>query len=59
MASDEKSGAEIDKFDFVLQEAGEFGKYQIGQFVLMIIPIVFSASYAVDFIVSSSIDDYR
>lgn len=59
MASDAKMGDEVDKIDIVLQDAGEFGKYQIVQLLLMAVPIVLSASYAVDFIVSSSIDDYR
>lgn len=45
--------------DYVLSDVGEFGKFQIGQFILMILPIVFSATYAVEFIVTSSTDDYR
>lgn len=59
MTGDEKTGEDVDKIDLVLQEAGEFGKFQIVHFLLMVVPIVLSASYAVDFIVSSSIDDYR
>lgn len=45
--------------DYVLSDVGEFGKFQIGQFILMILPIVLSATYAVEFIVTSSTDDYR
>lgn len=59
MTAEEKSDVDVDKIDFVLKEAGEFGKFQIAHYLLMVMPIVLSASYAVDFIVSSSIDDYR
>lgn len=45
--------------DYVLIDVGEFGKYQILHFILMVLPIVLSATYAVEFIVSSSTDDYR
>lgn len=45
--------------DIVLNDVGEFGKYQIVQCILMILPIVLSATYAVEFIVTSSTDDYR
>lgn len=45
--------------DLVLQDVGEFGKYQILQCILMILPIIYSATYAVEFIVTSSTDDYR
>lgn len=45
--------------DYVLNDVGEFGKYQIVHFILMILPIVLSATYAVEFIVTSSTDDYR
>lgn len=48
-----------DGIDFVLEDVGEFGKYQIGHIILMILPIVLSATYAVEFIVTSSTDDYR
>lgn len=45
--------------DYVLSDVGEFGKYQIFQCILMILPIILSATYAVEFIVTSSTDDYR
>lgn len=45
--------------DYVLSDVGEFGKYQIFQWILMILPIVLSATYAVEFIVTSATDDYR
>lgn len=48
-----------DDLDYVLSDVGEFGKYQIGHFILMILPIVLSATYAVEFIVTASTDDYR
>lgn len=45
--------------DYVLNDVGEFGPNQIGHFILMILPIVLSATYAVEFIVTASTDDYR
>lgn len=48
-----------DDLDKVLCDVGEFGVYQIGHFILMILPIVLSAMYAVEFIVTASTDDYR
>lgn len=49
----------LNDLDHVLSDVGEFGKYQIGHFILMILPIVLSATYAVEFIVTSATDDYR
>lgn len=45
--------------DYVLSDVGEFGKHQIGHFILMIFPIILCAIYGVEFIVTSSTDDYR
>lgn len=45
--------------DYVLSDVGEFGIYQIGQCIAMILPIVLSSTYAVDYIVTSSVDEYR
>ncbi|XP_055315112.1 organic cation transporter protein-like [Sitodiplosis mosellana] len=45
--------------DYVLSDVGEFGIYQIGQCIAMVLPIILSATYAVEFIVTSSTDDYR
>lgn len=59
---DEKKADDADPsndLDYVLSDVGEFGKYQIGQCILMILPIILSATYAVEFIVTSSTDDYR
>lgn len=50
---------DTDDIDYVLENAGEFGKHQIRHFILMILPIVLSATFAVEFIVTSSTDDYR
>lgn len=55
---DNKPG-EDDDLDYVLIDVGEFGKHQIIHFVLMILPIVLASTYAVEFIVTSSTDDYR
>lgn len=51
--------SDADDIDYVLENIGEFGKHQIGHFILMILPIVLSATFAVEFIVTSSTDDYR
>lgn len=47
------------ELDYMLSDVGEFGKRQIIHCILMILPIVLSATHAVEFIVTSSTDDYR
>lgn len=59
MSNDTETDKDADDIDFVLENAGEFGKYQIGHFILMILPIVLSATLGAEFIVTSSTDDYR
>lgn len=60
MSEKEGSNSNISNdLDYVLCNVGEFGKFQIVHFILMIIPIVFSATYAVEFIVTTATDDYR
>lgn len=56
---DKQEKGEKDDLDFVLNEVGEFGRHQIFHYILMILPIVLSATYSVDFIVTSATDDYR
>lgn len=48
-----------DDLDLVFKEVGEFNPYQIWKFVLLFIPIVLSAVYAINFIVTASNLDYR
>lgn len=48
-----------DDLDIVLAEVGEFGKWQIFHFFLLTIPIILSAIYTVDYIVTTSTLDYR
>lgn len=54
-----ESNNDKNDIDYILEDVGEFSKYQIGHFILMILPIVLSASYAVEFIVTGSTDEYR
>lgn len=59
---EDKNSSEPDiqnDFDYVISDVGESGIHQIGHFILMILPVVLSATYAVEFIVTSSTDDYR
>lgn len=59
---EQKKTIEIDTqndLDYVLSDVGEFGIRQVGHFILMILPVILSATYAVEFIVTSSTDDYR
>lgn len=60
-SNSDKSGKsdENDNLDYVLSDVGEFGKHQIMHFFLMVLPIVLASTYAVEFIVMSSTDDYR
>lgn len=48
-----------DDLDYVLNEVGEFRMHQIFHFILMMLPIILSSTYAVEFIVTSSTPDYR
>lgn len=48
-----------DGLDFVIVEAGQFGRHQIGHLVLVTLPIILSALFCVNFIVTSATDDYR
>lgn len=59
MTYDTETAKDADDIDYVLENAGEFGKYQIGHFILMILPIVLTATFGAEFIVTSSTDDYR
>lgn len=48
-----------DDLDLIFQEIGEFNPYQIWKFVLLFVPIVLSAVYAINFIMTASNLDYR
>lgn len=48
-----------DQMDTVLEETGQFGKYQILHLLLILVPAILSAPYEVNFIVTSATDDYR
>lgn len=48
-----------DQMDSVLDETGQFGKYQIFYLLLILVPALLAAPYEVNFIVTSATDDYR
>lgn len=48
-----------DELDFVIAQVGQFGKHQIGHLILITLPIILSAVFCVNFIVTSATDDYR
>lgn len=48
-----------DELDYVIDEAGQFSKYQIGHLVLMVLPIALSGLFGVNYIVTSATDEYR
>lgn len=50
---------QADGLDYVLNEVGEFRKHQILHFVLIALPIILASTNAVEFIVTSSVPDYR
>lgn len=50
---------QADDLDYVLNEVGEFRKHQIFHFVLIALPIILASTNAVEFIVTSSVPDYR
>lgn len=55
----DKNNGDEDQMDTVLAETGQFGKYQILQLLLILVPAILSAPYEVNFIVTSATDDYR
>lgn len=58
MGADGKAKPDSD-LDFVLSEIGEFGPYQIWNYILIAIPIALSATYVVGYIFTATALDYR
>jgi OCT family organic cation transporter-like MFS transporter 4/5 len=46
-------------FDEVLEEIGEFGKYQIINYFLICLPVVFSAANSLTYVFTAGIPNYR
>lgn len=58
--ADENEKDEVSNYmDYVLEETGQFGKHQIFHLVLILLPIILSGTYDVNFIVTSATDEYR
>lgn len=53
-----KSGAAFD-LDFVLGELGQFGRYQLYNYALIVVPIMFSAIYGANYVFTAADLDYR
>lgn len=50
---------ETEPIDYALEEAGPFGIRQIIHLLLMLMPIILSGTYDMNFIVTSATDEYR
>lgn len=59
MQSEQSDSVIDDELDYVIEEAGQFSKYQIGHLVLMVLPIALSGLFGVNYIVTSATDEYR
>jgi OCT family organic cation transporter-like MFS transporter 4/5 len=46
-------------FDEVLQETGEFGRYQIINYLLISLPVLFSAANSVTYVFTAGVPSYR
>lgn len=46
-------------FDVILEEVGQFGLYQVVTYLLICIPNILSATYAVNYMFSANTLDYR
>lgn len=46
-------------FDVILNEVGQFGVYQVVTYLLICIPNILSATYAVNYMFSANTLDYR
>lgn len=58
--SDENEKDEISNYmDYVLEETGQFGRHQLFYLMLILLPIILSGTYDVNFIVTSATDEYR
>jgi hypothetical protein len=46
-------------YDDIIQELGDFGSYQIRQYILLIFPIVFSAAFCMSYIFAAGTLPHR
>lgn len=46
-------------FDDVLEEIGEFGKYQITNYLLICFPVIFAAANSLAYVFTAGIPNYR
>lgn len=49
----------VDRMDIVLEEIGQFGTHQLFHLVLILVPIILSGTFDVNFIVTGATDEYR
>lgn len=46
-------------FDTVLEEIGEFGKYQITTYLLLSLPVFFGAANSLSYVFTAGVPNYR
>lgn len=46
-------------FDEVLDEIGEFGKYQLTNYLLLCLPVLFAAANSLSYVFTAGIPNYR
>jgi OCT family organic cation transporter-like MFS transporter 4/5 len=46
-------------FDEVLEEIGEFGRFQITNYLLVCLPVLFSAANSLTYVFTAGIPNYR
>lgn len=46
-------------FDMVLEEIGEFGRYQKTNYMLICLPVLFAAANSLSYVFTAGIPDYR
>lgn len=46
-------------FDLVLDEIGEFGRYQKTNYTLICLPVLFAAANSLSYVFTAGIPDYR
>lgn len=54
----QKKNQEMD-FDLILQEIGEFGRYQQTNYLLLCLPVLFGAANSLSYVFTAGIPNYR
>lgn len=46
-------------FDLILEEIGELGRYQITNYLLLCLPVLFAAANSLSYVFTAGIPNYR